>query len=80
MGRNYLPNGQILNLIDLWSLVKIHKIVLCLSYEQKLQEKRKLLYIFNLSSSHHFQDKQHNVQEEWIARSSVASIIKGLQS
>jgi hypothetical protein len=63
MGRSYLPNGQILNLIDLWSLVEIHKIVLRLSYEPKLQELRKLLYIFNFSSSHHFHDKQHNVQE-----------------
>jgi hypothetical protein len=34
-----------------------------LSYEQKLQEPRNLLYIFNLSSSHHFQDKKHMAQE-----------------
>jgi hypothetical protein len=58
-----MPNGQILNLIDLWSLVEIHKILLRLSYEQKLKEQRNLLFIFNLSSSHHFQDNKHNLQE-----------------
>jgi hypothetical protein len=39
MGRTSLPNGQILNLIDLWSLVEIHKIVLSLSYKKSYKNR-----------------------------------------